>query len=419
MPSLGIRREDKSRWERRAPLTPSQVATLIAGGALSVAVQPSARRIFADREYLAAGAALSPRLAGCRLLLGIKEVPPAAIRPRRVYLCFAHVIKGQACNMPALRRYLDLGSTLIDYECIADEAGRRLIGFGRYAGYAGIIDALWALGRRLAAEGVESPFAALQQARAYAGVAAAGRALAEEVGRRIRSSGVPPAVHPLIVGFTGGGNVASGAQELFARLPVAEIAPRELARVASRGDRLSRHLLYKVVLRRGDRAGFARHLPHLTVLVNGIYWQRGHPRLVTAADLEALYGRERPPRLRVLADLSCDLEGAIEATVRINSVGDPLYVYDPATRAATSGVAGRGPVVLAVDNLPAELPRDASGSFGEDLLPCLPQLAAADFSAPYEALALPPSLRRAVITHRGRLTPPFEHLEEHLARHVA
>lgn len=418
MAVFGIRREDKNRWERRAPLTPAHVEEVVSSFGLSVALQPSARRIFTDAEYLAAGAELSPALSGCPIVLAIKEIPPAVLRPRRVYLCFAHVIKGQAGNMPALRRFLELGSTLIDYECIADDAGGRLIGFGRYAGYAGMIDALWALGQRLAAEGVASPFAAVGQAWTYAGVEEALRALEAKVGREIRRTGVPPQLHPLIVGFTGGGNVSSGAQEIYDHLPVREITPGELARVGGGGG-LSRHALYKVVFRRQDRVDFARHLPYLTVLVNGIYWPAGAPRLVTVADLRSLYAAGSTPRLRVLADLSCDLRGSIEATVRCTTPGEPVYVFDPRTGTESTGVAGHGPVVLAVDNLPAELPRDASQAFGSELLPFLPELAAADFSLPYHQLALPPALHRAVIAHGGRLAPRFEYLEEPLTRHVA
>jgi len=171
-----------------------------------------------------------------------------------------------------------------------------------------------------------------------------------------------------------------------------------------------------VVFRRGDRVSFARHLPYLTVLVNGVFWRPSHPRLVTVADLRELFAAEEQPRLRVLADLSCDLRGSIEATVRITTPGDPVFVFEPFTAEAFPGVQGRGPVVLAVDNLPAELPRDATEYFGDHLLPFLPDLAATDFRAPFEELALAASLRGAVITHGGELTPRYRHLEEHLPR---
>jgi alpha-aminoadipic semialdehyde synthase len=321
--------------------------------------------------------------------------------------------KGQRHNLPALRRILAAGATLVDYEAIVDGEGRRLIGFGRFAGYAGMVDALWALGRRLHAEGLDSPFAALRQAVDYPCGAEAFAAVAE-VGRRIAEEGLPPALQPLVVGFTGGGRVASGAQEVFDRLPHVEVAPADLPQLAPAAP-LPRNRLVKVVFRRPDRRDFARHLPHLSVLVNGVYWQPGHPRLVTIEALRRLWCEGAAPRLRVLADLSCDLHGSIEATVRLTTPGDPVYVYHPWRGEAVAGVLGEGPVVLAVDNLPAELPADSTLDFGRRLLPLLPDLLAADFEAPFERLALPPSLLGAVVAHRGELTPRFRHLEELVA----
>ncbi len=417
MADLGIRREDKNPWERRAPLTPGHVEELVRRQGRSVVVQPSERRIYPDADYREAGAAVAEDLSGCRLIVGVKEVPSDRLLPRRPHLAFFHVIKGQPRNLPILRRALETGCTLIDYEKIVDRRGKRLVFFGRHAGYAGMIDGLWALGRRLAGEGIDSPFAALEPAHRYGSLAEALAVLEVEAGRRIRDQGVPPELHPLVVGFTGGGNVSQGAQEVLDRLPVVTVRPEELAGLAADPDR-SRRAVYKVVFRRGERAGFARHLPHLTVLVNGIYWEPGHPRLVTLDDAAHLWSGAAPPRLRVLADLSCDVDGSIQPTVRSTDSSDPVYVYEPATGAARPGVDGRGPVVLAVDNLPAELPRDASEHFGDALHPFVAGLAAADFEASWEHLTLPAALLGAVIAHAGELTPPFRYLEQALAEHA-
>jgi alpha-aminoadipic semialdehyde synthase len=415
MYDLGIRRETKNRWERRAPLTPPHVEELVRAQGHTVAVQPSAIRGFEDEEYAAAGAVLREDLSGCRVIVGIKEIPPPEIVPGRPQLAFFHVIKGQAQNLPILRRALEVEATLIDYEPIVDRHGRRLLFFGRQAGHAGMIDALWTLGRRLTAEGIANPFAQVRQAMAYQGLEEALEALSGPVGREIREHGLPPEIHPLVVGFTGGGNVSRGAQEVFDRLPAVEIDPEDLPELAAQRD-LSRRTLYKVVFRREARRRFERHLPHLTILVNGIYWDSGDPRLVSWSDLDELWADGATPRLRVIADLSCDVGGSIEATVRATDPGNPVYVAEPATRRATSGVEGRGPVILAVDNLPAELPRESSEHFGDSLFPFLSDLIEADFSAGFEQLALPPSLRDAVVTHRGRLTPRFDYLRRFLER---
>ncbi len=409
MIDIGIRAEDKNAWERRTPLSPAHVAELVREQGRSVAVQSSPLRIYPDEEYAASGAAIVPDLADCRVILGVKEVPPERLRAQTTYTIFPHVIKGQPENMPALRRFLELGCTLIDYESIVDRFGRRLIFFGRHAGFAGMVDALWALGRRLEVEGIESAFAAVQPAHRYRSVEAAAEHLAATVGRRIRDRGVRPELHPLVVGFTGGGNVAAGAQEIFHRLPVVEVSPEELPGLfLNKG--LSRHAVYKVVFRRDHRAAFEQHLPYLTVLVNGIYWMPGQPRLVTREALAQLFGSRARPRLRVLADISCDIDGSIAATVRSTTPDEPVYTYDPASGRTRTGFDGPGPVVLAVDNLPAEFPLDASEHFGDSLFPFLAGLVTADTRVDFEHLTLPAALLGAVVTHGGELAPAFRYL---------
>lgn len=412
MIDLGIRREDKNEWERRVPLGPLHVEELVREHELTVAIQPSQRRIYADEEYRLAGALVQEDLSDCRLILGVKEVPPDKLLAGKPHLCFSHVIKGQPENMGLLREVLERRVTLIDYEPIVDRFDRRLIFFGRHAGYAGMIDALWAFGQRMLHEGVETPFAAVRPAHRYTNVESAESFLADKVASEIREHGLDRRIHPLVVGFTGGGNVSQGAQEIIDRLPVVEIEPSDLERLES-SPALSRRALYKVVFRRQDRFQFSRHLPYLTILVNGIYWEPGNAKLVTRGDLRALWSGGTP-RLRVLADLSCDVDGSIEATVRTTDSTDPVFVFDPETGVATDGVAGRGPVVLAVDNLPAEFPQDASESFGDSLFPFLRGLVAADYEVSFEHLSLPAAVLNAVVAHAGELTPRYRYLEESL-----
>ncbi len=155
---FGVRSEDKSQWERRVPLVPQDAAALRLAG-VDVVVQQSARRAFTEEEFRAAGVPVQEDLEDCGVVIGIKEIPPARLLPGKTYLFFPHVIKGQPANMPMLRRLMDLKATLIDYERIVDEHNRRLIFFGRHAGLAGMINTLWALGKRLESRGISSPFA--------------------------------------------------------------------------------------------------------------------------------------------------------------------------------------------------------------------------------------------------------------------
>jgi len=340
--------------------------------------------------------------------------------------------------MPMLKRMLELGCTLIDYERVVDDKNRRLIFFGWHAGVAGMINTLWALGQRLAWEGIPNPFAELRQTRTYHDLAEAKEALAR-VRARIEAEGLPKQMTPLIIGVAGYGNVSRGAQEMLDLLPVIEIQPDEVA-ATSAGAESSRHQLYKVVFKEWhmveavspQAAGaefdlqdyyqhpekyqgtFERYIPHLTVLVNAIFWASRYPRLATKSYLKELFGGRARPRLRVIGDISCDVEGAIECTVKATDPGDPLYVYDPLTGSVTDGHEGPGVVVLAVDILPSELPREASFDFSRIVKPFIPALAGADFSAPFEASNLPPEIKRAVIAYRGQLTPDYKYIEQWL-----
>ena len=140
MRRIGIRREDKDPWEARAPLVPDDVARLTSSGAAEIVVQPSPQRVFSDNEYLRAGARVDEDLGACDIVLAVKEIPPELFRPGGSYAFFSHTIKGQAHNMGMLRRLMELECQLMDYERIADDRGRRLIFFSRFAGLAGAVD---------------------------------------------------------------------------------------------------------------------------------------------------------------------------------------------------------------------------------------------------------------------------------------
>lgn len=434
MNRIGIRAEDKNRWERRAPLVPDHVRELVAGQGLALSVQPSARRAFSNQDYADAGAEIDSGLAECRVVLGVKEIPPEKLEQGRVYVIFPHVLKGQASSMPMLARLMELGCTLIDYERIVDRKGRRLIFFGRHAGYAGMLDSLWALGQRLAAEGFFTPLEHLRRAHQYSDLEDALHHVAR-IGEHIRHIGLPVGLRPVVTAFTGSGNVARGAQEVYDRLPVQDIDPQDLRGLAEDSGR-PRNAVFRTVLSRGDRyrrragggydaAEFLAHperyesalddlLPHIMLLIHGAYWEPGQPELVSRQQLASLLASEAQPKLRVLGDVTCDVGGAIAATVRATDPGSPVFRYDPEL-GEVDGLEGRGFVVMAVDNLPCELPVDASHHFGDSLVRFVGALARCDWDAPWAQLALPRELRDAVLVHRGEATPPYQGLRQYLA----
>jgi len=428
---IGIRREDKSIWERRVPVVPRDVHRMKQQYDIEVLVQPSEIRAFSDEEFVLAGATVREDLSPCPVVFAIKEIPDHALEPGKAYVFFSHVIKGQPHNMPMLRRMLELGCTLIDYEKVTDEQGRRLIFFGRQAGWAGMVDTLWAFGQRLRWEGIPNPLQALRPMPGYGELGRAKAAL-EVVGEWISTEGLPADVTPLIIGVAGYGNVSSGVQQILDMLPVMEIDPADVVAVAQDADS-SRRYVYKVVFKEEHlvepispaaqfelqdyydhpekyRGVFARYLPYLSVLVNAIYWAPQYPRLVTKADLRELFAGQEAPRLRVIGDISCDIEGAIEATIRSTDPGSPIYVYHPDTGDTTDGYEGQGPVILAVDILPSELPRESSSDFSQVLREFIPVIAKTDFSADFDALDLPSPIKRAVIAHKGELTPDYRYI---------
>ena len=429
MNQIGIRAEDKNRWERRAPLAPDHIAELRREHGISFIVEPTDKRIFPIESYQEAGASVgSPE--GARVILGVKEIPLEKLCANTTYLYFSHTHKGQSGGQAVLKRHLELGSTLLDYEAIKDRRHRRKVFFGRHAGYAGMLDTLRALGQRLSLEDFPSPLAELRPTHEYQGMEEAFEHLTR-LGIDIRKKGLPAGLRPVVVAFLGSGHVARGAQEVFDRLPHEEVTPEDLIHLGEDRDE-PRNLLYKVVIDRKHRVhrisdgGFDseelrdhpdlyisamdRYLPRVTALVNGTYWEPGLPRLVTRMHLRNLWAKESQPRLRVIGDITCDLGGSIEVNRKATEPGSPTYVYDVSTDSTVPGVAGKGPVIMAVDNLPCELSRDASEHFGDSLLTYLPAIARCDWSKSLEELALPDDLKRAIIVHRGAIAPAFGHL---------
>src|SRR5215475_11493860 len=249
--NVGLRREDKNEWERRVPLTPDHVQSLVQQG-VKVYVQPSTIRVFKDDDYRQAGATVQEDLSGCGIVFAVKEIPADFFRHAGAYMFFSHTFKGQPYNMPMLRTIIEKGATLIDYEKVTDEQNRRLIFFGNYAGTAGMFETLYTLGKRLAWEGTSTPFASLKRPLEYSGLDEAKAALLA-AGDQIRRDGLPAAISPLVIGFSGYGNASRGAQEIFDLLPHEAISPSELSNWITAGGASDRKL-YKVVFYENDMA---------------------------------------------------------------------------------------------------------------------------------------------------------------------
>ncbi len=430
---VGIRREDKHFTERRVPLTPDAVSELQNQG-IVFHIESSTSRIFRDDEYKAVGATVCDSLPTCDFILGLKEVPIDRLHPNTPHLFFSHTIKGQSYNMPLLKRILDLKCTLIDYERVMDSKGRRLVFFGVHAGQAGMINTLWSYGQRLKAQGIITPFAELKQAKEYDSLQEA-KAAINKAGRELRNSPLQKKLQPLTCAITGTGNVASGAQEVLDELEPIRLTPEKFLE-AARNRWLQPGGIYKVVFRIKDmvtpkeeharfhlkdyfahpenyRSPFASYLPHLSMILNGTYWDPRFPRLITMDDIKKLF-KKGEPKLTVIGDVTCDPYGSIECTVRSTLPDNPVYVYDPVTDKATDGFEGNGLQMMPVDILPTELAREASQTFSRMLIYWLPKLVSADYTQPFESVDLPNEFKTATITHNGELTPNYRYLEKHI-----
>jgi len=416
-------------------MIPSHVKEILEEHSVSISLQPSPNRIFLDEDYVQVGATIQEDLFSCQIILAVKEIPVSFFQEKKIYMFFSHTIKGQPDNMPMLKKMMELQCTLIDYEKIVDDRGQRLVLFGRQAGQAGMIDTFWALGRRLSYEGLDNPFSVLRQAYLYSSLVEAKEAF-QRLGWTIKEKGLDSSLVPAVCGFSGYGSVSKGAQELFDLLPHEEIAPEDIRTLFLNKTCVS-NKLYKVVFEEKHmvvpvssensfelqdyydcpekyKSNFEAYLPDLTVLVNCIYWAPQYPRLVTISSLKKLWNLPQVPRLRIIGDISCDIEGSIECTVRATSPDNPVFVFDPIEEKAYDGFEGRGVSVMAIDNLPAEISLESSIFFSQSLKPLIPSLINADYSNDFEHCSLSPALKKAVILYKGELTPDFKYMKKYV-----
>ncbi len=397
-PTIAVLREEKSPPDARVPLTPKQVATLRRQG-VDVVVQPSPHRCFTDDDYRALGIPLQEDLTDRQLLLGIKEVPIDRLLPGKTYCNFAHVAKFQPYNQPLLRALLDQHITHIDYEYLTDGAGKRLIAFGYWAGMVGAHNGLWAYGKRTGAFSLPR----LKDLYDYA----AAKAIYADL----------QLPDDLRVVLTGTGRVGAGAARVLADVGLRRVSPDEFLGETSGAvftqlplEKYVRHGQRKTVNRKHYYAhgaeytsDFARYAARADVFVNGIFWDGKAPAFFTAEEMG------KPGfRIRTIADVTCDIAPAssVPSTLKASTIADPVFGYDPATQTEIAPYRQNGIDVMSIDNLPSELPRDASKAFGQILIEkILPE-----FNEERSDI-----LERATITTHGELGTQFNYLRDFAA----
>ena len=428
--TIGIRREDKSKWERRVPITPKHVQELKEKHSIETIIQPSVIRVFQDDAYINAGARVQENVEECPIVFAVKEIPLQFFEPGKTYVFFSHTIKGQKYNMPMLRKMMDLNCNLIDYEKITNDKGFRLVFFGRYAGLAGMVDSLWSFGKRMEFNNILSPLNEIKKTVEYKNLDEVKIHL-KKIGQKIKNEGLPKSISPFIIGFAGYGHVSNGAQEILDLFPIKEISPDDLV---ENFNQLSNKYVYKVIFKEKDlvepktadiifelqdyynhpekyTSKFDRYLSYLSILMNCIYWDSRYPRLITKDYVNQNFNNMR---LKVIGDISIDINGAIEITEKATTPDMPSFIYDPETESIKDGVEGNGIVIMGVDNLPCELPIESSNEFSNSLFNFILGIVKADYKKDFEFIDLPSEIKRAVILYHGELTPNYQYIGKYL-----
>ncbi|XP_067906993.1 alpha-aminoadipic semialdehyde synthase, mitochondrial [Heterodontus francisci] len=440
---LALRREDINVWERRAPLAPRHIKEVTSAG-YKVLVQPSNRRAIHEKGYRQAGAIIQEDISEASLIIGVKSPPVEKLIPRKTYAFFSHTIKAQEANMPVLDAIIEKEIRLIDYEKMVDSKGTRVVAFGQWAGVAGMINILHGLGLRFLALGHHTPFMHIGMAHNYRNSAQAVQAV-RDCGYEISLGLMPKSIGPVTFVFTGTGNVSKGAQEVFNELPCEFVEPHELQAVFQSGDQskvyctvLSRH--HHVVRKsdgKYDPLEYQHHpdlytsrfstdiAPYTTCLVNGIYWDPDTPRLLTRLDAQNLLASaknfnpasdgcpELPHRFLAIGDISADTGGSIEFMTECTSIDMPFCLYDAEQQVIHDSFEGSGILMCSIDNLPAQLPIEATEYFGDKLCPYLWEMLSSDATQPFEKEnSLSPVIRNAVIASNGSLTPKFKYIQK-------
>ncbi|KAJ3270540.1 hypothetical protein HDV01_007743 [Terramyces sp. JEL0728] len=428
--TIGIRKEGKNRWERRVPLVPDQVERLVNELGSKVIIQPSTKRVIPDAKYIAAGAIVQEDLSQADVILGVKEVPINDLIPNKTYMYFSHTHKGQHYNMPMLKSVMDKKIRLLDYELLTDEHGKRLVQFSKFAGYAGMIDGLHSLGLRLLALGLGNPFLAIGMSYMYRAVADA-RLDVTRTGQVIMDDGLPKQLGPMIFVITGDGNVSRGALHVFKCLPHEWVKAEDLEALSKKKD-FDNHKVYICQARPKDfivdKDGKFDHddyignpqkyksvfhekiAPYARLILNGIFWTDKYPRLMTIEQTKQLAQNDNL-KLLTLADVSCDINGSFEFMGESSTIDSPYFMYDPITKKTHDDIEGKGIQIMSIDNLPTEMPLEASEFFSEALFPVVAQMAKNNFTHPV--------LTRASITDSdGKLVGKHEKLAKFVEKHA-
>lgn len=397
---FGIIKERKNPPDRRVVFSPNEIKTIQEQfPVVSFKVEPSDIRIFSDAEYQNLGIEVTDDLSDCEVLFGVKEVPVEALIPNKKYFFFSHTIKKQPYNQKLLQAVLEKNIELYDHETIVDAANKRLIGFGRYAGIVGAYNAIRAFGIKF--ELFKMPKASALKGR---------DALVQQVKRQI--------IPPIKIVVTGTGKVGSGVKEMLLAMKIKEVSVEnfltkkftqpvftqiDVLEYNKRmdGQKLDTKDFYKNPSE--YESDFERFTKVADIYISGHFHANAAPQILSQKMLQA-----NDCAIKIVADVSCDVNGPIACTLRASTIEDPLYGYLPSENKEVDVFHPAAIVVMAVDNLPCELPKDASEGFGEMFTQ---HVISAFFNNDADGI-----LARAKMTENGVLTERFSYLQDYVAK---
>ena len=399
--NLALIREDKIPVDRRVPITPTQAAKIQQQFPhVKVFCQRSELRCFPDQAYRDAGIEVVDDVSHCHILMGVKEVPIPNLIANKTYLFFSHTIKKQPYNRELLRTILQKNIRLIDYERLTDAQGNRVVAFGRFAGIVGAYNGLYTYGKKLGLYDIRRAKDCFDM---------------EDLKSEFGKIKLPP----INIALTGGGRVASGAVEILEGVGIQRASPEEYL-TQNFAEPVYTQLEVTDYNRKANDSQFEkeefyqhpdRFVPSFQpfaqrtdLLIAGAFWDHRAPVLFHREDM-----LNDNFRIKVIADITCDIEGSIPSTKQPSTIANPVYDYD-AVHDQVDDTLYENPSfvsVMAVDNLPSELPRDASESFGESLLQyVMPGLL---------GMGDEEIIQRATITQSGQLTKGYHYLQDYVA----
>ncbi len=396
MLTVGLIREGKQPSDNRVALTPAQCKFLQKNQPhIRVIVQSSPTRCYSDAEYEKAGITVVEDISQADILLGIKEVPVDNLIPEKTYLFFSHTKKLQPYNRSLFRAILEKKITLIDYECLEHSDGKRIIGFGFFAGVVGAHNGIMAYGHKTGAyqlDRVNSTKTFNDLIHTYFGLQ----------------------MPPIKIAVTGSGRVAHGVLEIMNLLGIHEVEPDDYRTsefpypvyVHLKGRDLYTHKVSGSYSRddfhqhpSNYSCVFNQYLPHTDILMNGIYWDHDIPRLFEKEDL-----LDPAFRIQTIADITDDMYGSVPCNLGDSTIDDPVYGVDKITFEKTAPYLKHTIDMMAVGNLPNELPRDASRYFGQQLI----KFVLKDLFDGHSAM-----IDRATVVQHGQITEPYAYMHEY------